>query len=187
MKRCEQIFPIFDGIISQTHQAFVNERPASVSASIENTPHCFTAPGLQRGMMGSNNHIVTGCASASSHVKRNKGSMRSSHSGPPGQPRRRTRSRVRPHMRAHKHSPGLMKHRRASQEGRFTHTHTHTAGCLAAKTRGSASAQVLPSQVKGHPIHWKGPESAASRWIARSLRNNGIDWHAARGRERDHL
>lgn len=62
------------------------------------------------------------------------------------------------------------------------HSETHIAGCLTAKTRGSVSARVLPSWVKGHMIHWEGPESVAFHWITHSLSNNCIKWHQASAR-----
>lgn len=64
-----------------------------------------------------------------------------------------------------------MKHNRTFYTSVCANTHfeIHLAGCSAAKRRGSASARVLPSQVKGHLIHWEGPESVALHWITHSL------------------
>lgn len=64
-----------------------------------------------------------------------------------------------------------MKHNHTFYTSVCTNTHfeIHLAGCSAAKRRGSASARVLPSQGKGHLIHWEGPESVALHWITHSL------------------
>lgn len=56
----------------------------------------------------------------------------------------------------------LVKHNRTFEMRIYTNTHSeiHLAACLAARRRGSASAQALPRRVKGRRIHWEGPESA---------------------------
>lgn len=111
-------------------------------------------PGRQRGMMGSNNHIITDSASALSDDRGTKGGVQAG----------RQRQPV-----AH-----VCKHLVALFDVHERTPRVHFTGSSAAGRRGGASAAALPSQVRGRPTRWEAPESVALRRIIDSLSGRRI-------------
>lgn len=130
--------------------------------------------GLQRGMMGSNNHIITNRASALSGVRRIKRACRV-HTRAASPWRCGTRSHDDMLRHIHKYLSAWWNSTVPSVFWKSASAWTHIAARLAATALLPLVFCQVRSEFTGLP--WTAPESLATHRIAHSLSNSCIKWH----------